>query len=254
MKAPATESQKTRALARPAEQLPGQLVAPQTTYRRTQMHLNGLTQADILTMQRTVGNRGVQQMLAQHHDSANGQHQTGTINRGFIQQPATLLVQRDKTSDKLKDLDARTQVLEKKAAATQLDLKYRALFGAKISTYKQIVYRLTGAFQAALSGYQGAHGEQAAKDAVIDQVVTTLILVAAATALEPFLMLSLGKLHGPLGKVSKTIGELPLDKLVEKVENPANAAISGTGNTVTTKRAGERAADARAAGLPPPNS
>ncbi|MBW4617359.1 MAG: hypothetical protein KME21_29910 [Desmonostoc vinosum HA7617-LM4] len=161
-----------------------------------------------------------------------------------IQRAATNLVQRDKTSDQLKDLETRTKLLEKKTAATQLDLKYRALFGEKTSNYKQIVYRLTGAFQSALSGYQGAHGKQAARDAVIDQIAATLVVVAGAAVLEPFLTSGLGKLQQRLGKISQTIAEVNIAKAVEKLENPLNAAASGSGNIATTSAAGDRATNA----------
>jgi len=159
-------------------------------------------------------------------------------------QAATNLVQRDKTSDQLKDLETRTKVLENKAAATQLDLKYRALFGEKTSTYRQIVYRLTGAFQSAMTGYQSAHGKQAARDAVIDQIAATLVVVGGAAILEPFLSSGLGKLQPLLGKTSQTIAKVNIGKAVEKLENPLNAAISGTGNVATTSAAGDRTTNA----------
>lgn len=152
------------------------------------------------------------------------------------------LVQRDKVSD----LEARTKVLEKKADATNLDAKYRAEFGKKTSNYKQIVYRLTGAFQAATSGFTTAQSQQAAQDAIIDQVVTTLILVGGAAALEPFLMASLGRLKGALSGASAKIAKIDVKGVVEKLENPINAAASGTGNVATTSRSGDRAAGGQA--------
>ena len=185
------------------------------------------------------------------HELTHVVQQSGVIGRKSIQRVTTSLVQRDETSDRLKALETRTNVLEKKAAATQLDLKHRALFGGKISTYKQIVYRLTGAFQSALSGYQGAHGKQAAHDAVIDQIAATLILVGGAAVLEPFLSAGLGKLQFLLGNSSKAITAVNIGKAVEKLENPTNAAASGAGNTATTKFAGDRAANApQASGAP----
>ncbi|MBD2521327.1 DUF4157 domain-containing protein [Nostoc sp. FACHB-133] len=178
------------------------------------------------------------------HELTHVVQQSGIVNQKSMQRATTTLVQRDTTSDKLKDLETRTKVLEKKTAATQLDLKYRALFGEKTSTYKQIVYRLTGAFQSALSGYQGAHGKQAARDAVIDQIVATLVVVAGAAVLEPFLNSGLGKLQNLLGKASQTIAKVDIAKVVEKLENPINAAASGTGNIATTSAAGDRATNA----------
>ena len=64
-----------RELAHPHEPEFLQLAAPQAVYRRAQVNGNGLTAADLLVMQRTVGNRSVQRMLAQHTDSVNCQPQ-----------------------------------------------------------------------------------------------------------------------------------------------------------------------------------
>lgn len=80
-KAPATEVQKKtepahqleQEVARQPEQGSVQQVAPQTAYRRAQVNSNRLTPADILALQHTAGNRGVQRILAQRIDSANGQ-------------------------------------------------------------------------------------------------------------------------------------------------------------------------------------
>lgn len=182
------------------------------------------------TLQRTVGNRVVGRQLEQ-----------GSLTS--VRRSTTMLVQRDKTSDRLKDLEDRTKLLEQKTKAFQLDLLYRGKFGKKLANYREIIYRMTGAFQTAFAGYQGAHGKQAAQDAVMDQIVTTLILVAGAAALEPFLTLSLGKLQGALANSSQRIANLDVTKIVEKLENPLNTAAQGYGNKVTTQRQGDRAGD-----------
>ena len=52
-----------------------QAIISQTAYRRAQVNGNGLTAADLLVMQRTVGNRMAQRMLARRVDSANVQQQ-----------------------------------------------------------------------------------------------------------------------------------------------------------------------------------
>ena len=72
----ANEVQKTiepvrqpgRELIRQQEQGPVQAVAPQAAYRRVQLNRNGLRPADLLALQRTVGNRAVQRMLAKAND------------------------------------------------------------------------------------------------------------------------------------------------------------------------------------------
>ena len=49
--------QPGRELIRQQEQGPVQAVAPQVAYRRVQLNRNGLRPADLLALQRTVGNR-----------------------------------------------------------------------------------------------------------------------------------------------------------------------------------------------------
>ena len=53
-----------RELVRSHEQGVLQLGAPRAAYRRAQVNGNGLTAADLLVIQRTVGNRQLQRMLA----------------------------------------------------------------------------------------------------------------------------------------------------------------------------------------------
>jgi hypothetical protein len=57
------------------EQEPVQAVAPQVAYRRVQLSRNGPRPADLLALQRAVGNRAVQRMLAEHVDKANDEQQ-----------------------------------------------------------------------------------------------------------------------------------------------------------------------------------
>ena len=72
----ANEVQKTiepvrqpgRELIRQQEQGPVQAVAPQVAYRRVQLNRDGLRPADLLALQRAVGNRTVQRMLAKAND------------------------------------------------------------------------------------------------------------------------------------------------------------------------------------------
>ena len=57
--------QREPELIRRQEQGPAQAVAPQVAYRRVQLNPNGLRSADLLALQRAVGNRSVQRMVAQ---------------------------------------------------------------------------------------------------------------------------------------------------------------------------------------------
>ena len=70
--------QPARELIRQQEQGPVQAVAPQVAYRRVQLNRNGLRPADLLALQRTVGNRAVQRMMAAIPDAATRRpNQTG---------------------------------------------------------------------------------------------------------------------------------------------------------------------------------
>jgi hypothetical protein len=60
--------QPGRELLRQQEQGPVQDVTPQVAYRRIQFNRDGLRPADLLALQRAVGNRAVQRMLAKAND------------------------------------------------------------------------------------------------------------------------------------------------------------------------------------------
>ena len=60
--------QPGRELIRQQEQGPVQALAPQAAYRRVQLNRNGLRPADLLVLQRAVGNRAVQRMVAKAND------------------------------------------------------------------------------------------------------------------------------------------------------------------------------------------
>ena len=65
-------------LIRRQEQGPVQGVAPQAAYRRVQCNRSGLRPADLLALQRAVGNRGVQRVVASHVDHAADEQQVET--------------------------------------------------------------------------------------------------------------------------------------------------------------------------------
>lgn len=60
--------QSGQELIRQQEQGPVQAVAPQAAYRRVQLNRNGLRPADMLALQRAVGNRMVQRMVAKANE------------------------------------------------------------------------------------------------------------------------------------------------------------------------------------------
>jgi hypothetical protein len=103
----AKEVQKVIALMRQPDQGPSlhpkqgpvQLAAQQVAYHHAQNNSNGLTPMDLLALQRMVGNRQVQRMLARRVDSANVQQQNALaeVQRPFAEHP---LVQRMISIDK----------------------------------------------------------------------------------------------------------------------------------------------------------
>lgn len=87
-----TELQKNTVPARQLGQKPVhqqkhmsmQTAATQVAYRRGQINRNGLTAADLLTLQRTVGNRRVQRMVVRRVDSTHDQQFTIPTHRQSI--------------------------------------------------------------------------------------------------------------------------------------------------------------------------
>ncbi len=83
--------------ARQNEQGPMQAVAPQVAYRRAQSDRNALMPADLLAVQRTAGNRMVQQMMAHEwtrlvqQDANRGRNSSSAIQRENGRQSSPLL-------------------------------------------------------------------------------------------------------------------------------------------------------------------
>jgi hypothetical protein len=119
------------------------------------------------------------------------------------------------------DLQNRVATLEKQQRATQIDARWRSQFGSRLSGYRQAIWALTAGFQAATSGFTGAHARQAQADAIKDQVFAAILGVGAAGLAEPFLRGALGSLGSKLTNVSS---------LIETLENPLVAAAQGTAN------------------------
>lgn len=96
-KAPATEVQKKTEPARQPEQEatrqpeqgPVQTVAPQAAYRRAQVSCNEMRQADILILQRTVGNLRAQQMMNMINRRQQPSRATGHVLIGAAAQTPT---------------------------------------------------------------------------------------------------------------------------------------------------------------------
>jgi hypothetical protein len=179
----------------------------------------------------------------------DGSPTTGLIGEATEHAPAVAL-QRDPPpgrqpapDPRVTDLEARTAALEKRQAATALDLEYRGIVGQRLSAYRQTIYRLTGAFQGATNGFQGAQQRQAQSDAIRNQIVAMIVAVGAAGLAEPFLAASLGALGPRLG-----VAAAGITRWVEALENPLNALTAGGASTLATAAGG---AQARAGQTPP---
>jgi hypothetical protein len=67
-------------------------------------------------------------------------------------------------------LDKRVQALERRQSATTQDLHWRGLFGEKLSSWKQAVYRVAGGIDNARGGFTDAQVKQADFDALVNQI------------------------------------------------------------------------------------
>lgn len=129
-------------------------------------------------------------------------------------------------------IESRLLVLEKKQAATSLDLRWRAQFGARMASYRQAVLRISGGFDTASREFDNAQGAQARADALMTQLSAAVLAVIFALGFEWTFASALGG----LGRSAEAI-----QKSVELVENPANAAVSGGVNVAGLMTAAESA-------------
>jgi hypothetical protein len=156
-----------------------------------------LSTENLLALQRTAGNALVSRLLDREHDGAAARH----------------LARQPKPDDK-GSLEKRVSVLEKKTAQTELDLKWRATFGKRLSGYRETIYALTAGFETATKAFESAQTQQAQAEAMKDQVIGAILNVAAAGAAQPFLTAAFASMKN-------------LDKLVEAIENPLVQAAQG---------------------------
>ena len=184
--------------------------------------------AQLLTLQGLAGNRAVATLLT----DPGG---TNWKARKAENAAPTAALQRQqgggqpKPDQRVSDLEKRTAAIEKQQAATAIDLEYRGTVGQRLSAYRQSIYRLTGAFQAAVNGFQSAQAKQAQANAIVNQIVMTIVSVGAAGLAEPFLAGALGVLGSRLG-----VAEAGIPKMVEALENPLNALTAGAASTGAT--------------------
>jgi hypothetical protein len=131
----------------------------------------------------------------------------------------------------VEDLKRQQAVTQKQQKAVQLDLEWRAKFGQKMASYKQSVWRITGGIDAANKGFQDAQVAQAQTDQMWAQLIGLGVSVVFAGGFEWIFGGALGKIGPKLGW-----GEEKIKDIVEKVENPANAAVGGYMTNVRSTR------------------
>jgi hypothetical protein len=155
----------------------------------------------LLVLQRPAGNTAVTGLLGLRHQTVQRQGTTSsTAGKGSVAKQVSGL------QGQVTDLKSQMAVMEKRTASTALDNEYRGIVGERLSAYRQGIYRLTGSFQGAINGFQGAQTKQAQSDAIKAQLIATLISVAAAGVAEPLLTAGLGKLGAQLGKDAGWVG------------------------------------------------
>jgi hypothetical protein len=116
-------------------------------------------------------------------------------------------------------------ILRKQGQATRLDLEWRAKFGEKMARYRQAIWRITGAIDAAANGFQTAQVAQAQTDQAWAQFEGLAISVIFASGFEWMFRSALGWVGVSAGKIKDT---------VELVENPANALVGGLATNART--------------------
>jgi hypothetical protein len=183
--------------------------------------------AQLLSLQGFAGNQAVGSILTDpagtHQKARQDEHiaPVADVQRQGGGQP--------KPDPRVSDLEKRTAAIEKKQDATAIDAEYRGTVGQRLSAYRSSIYRLSGAFQAAVNGFQSAQAKQAQTNAIVNQIVMTIVSVAAAGVAEPFLAGGLGLLGTRLG-----VAEAGIPKMVESLENPFNALTAGAASTGAT--------------------
>lgn len=171
------------------------------------------------------------QSVALHQTSLATQARPAQIT-GVPAHDNGMLIQRDGPQDqqqdqRLADLERQQRVLAKHQAATDLDLRWRARFGERLASYRQTILRISGGLDAATQGFQSAQAAQAQTDALTTQLIGAAAAIIFAAGFEWVAAGALGAMGASAGRIEKTI---------ELIENPANAAVSGSVNVagVTT--------------------
>jgi len=211
-----------------------------------------VTPARVIALQRAAGNRATAAMFggpASARRRAELFHlPTSAVNRAAMQAVGQLLqrqpaktplaktppakqppAKQPTTAERLKELETRQTALEKRTAVLELDGRYRALFGERMSSYKAAVLRISGGLDAAQDGFKKAQEAQARFEALVAQLIIAAGAIGLAFGFEPLLSAGLGK----LGRTSAQIA-----KRVELWENPVLQAAGSTANIYPLAKGG----------------
>jgi hypothetical protein len=200
-----------------------------------------LTPGQVLQLQRKVGNQAVGQVLQRRMGDqaglalANGRPhdiQRRPLSAGVvptIQRVPPQGPQQPTTNERLNDVERRQRILAKQTQANAIDLRFRAMFGERVASYRQAIYRVTTGIDTATQGFQAAQIAQAQTDALKAQLIGAVATFGFALGFEWVFSRGLGLLGGRLNMTADRI-----KNLVEAAENPANALASGASNVATT--------------------
>jgi hypothetical protein len=189
----------------------------------------GLSVGEVLALQSTTGNRAAMQavgQLLQRQPAQTPSAQKPPAQRPPLKQPPP---KPPPTAERLNDLETRQTAIEKRTAVLELDLRYRALFGGRLSSYKAAVLRITGGLDAAQDGFRKAQEDQAQFEALVTQLFIAAGAIGLAFGLEPLLSVGLGRLGRTASQIEKT---------VEFWENPVLQAAGSTSNIYPAVKGG----------------
>ena len=140
----------------------------------------------------------------------------------------------DQVAPALRELHMQTQInaLKGRQAATTQDLRWRGVFGAKLSSWRQAILRMAGGMEDARNSFQDALSSQAQANALMTQILLAAVTIGFAAGFEPLLSATLmaSKIGGTAAEVAEATKRV--NAIIEKAENPFVAAVGTTGNIV----------------------
>jgi hypothetical protein len=183
----------------PDRQQPSPVREPAPVRARSEGPAITPTQGSVLALQRTLGNRGTIAFLQRH---AAGHK----------------LAPKPSTEQQVVDLDRRQKILQKRQDANEQDRNAHSKFTKRLANYREASARIAAAFDTATTNFSSAQIAQAQSDALAAQLLGLAVAVGFAGAFEWFFAGALGALGRSAESVAKSI---------ERLENPANALVSG---------------------------